>query len=152
MWESLVVIGTDPGGPLLDVDYAVVMNQPTQTRIVIAERQTVVRSALRRFLGQQPGLYVVGEAAEDQELLAQLEVACPDLVLLDWDLPGRPVADLIPALRRPDCQPAVIVLAVRPEPAQSALDAGAEAFVYKGESPKRLLTTIRGVMLERGHG
>jgi len=128
------------------------MSQLTQTRIVIAERRTAVRSALKRFLGHQPGLDVMGEAVEDRDLLAQIEVACPNLVLLDWDLPGRSVADLIPALRRPDCQPAVIVLGVRPELAQAALDAGADAFVYKGESPKRLLTTIRGVMLERGHG
>lgn len=119
-----------------------------QTRILIAERRAAVRSALKGFLQKEPGLHVVNEAADSQELLHQIEATCPDLVLLDWDLLDESEADLIRALRQGHCQPRVIVLSVRPESAPAALGAGADAFFYKGDGTKRLLTVIRGVLLE----
>jgi two-component system response regulator NreC len=120
----------------------------TGQRILIAEHQVVARSALRGFLQGQPGLDVVGEAADSQELLTRLEATCPDLVLLDWDMPGGSGADLIPSPRQADCLPPIIVLGLRPESAPAAMDAGADAFVYKGDGPQELLTTIRSVLME----
>ena len=55
-------------------------------RILLADNETNVRYGLRTFLEERPGLEVVGEAADAGELLAQLQAACPDLVLLSWDL------------------------------------------------------------------
>ena len=124
------------------------MNERGQTRILIAEGQVAVRSAVSGFLRSQPDLDVVGEVDNDLDLVAQVEATCPDLMLLDWDLPGRPAPDLILTLRHLDCQPRVIVLAVRQGSARPALDAGADAFVYKGDGPKRLLTAIHSVLLE----
>jgi DNA-binding NarL/FixJ family response regulator len=123
------------------------MNKPAQ-RILIAEHQAVARSALKGFLQGQPGLDVVGEAADSQELLAGLEATCPDLVLLDWDLPGQSGVDLISFPRQADCLTPIIVLGVRPESAPAAMDAGANAFVYKGDGPNQLLTVIRSVLME----
>jgi DNA-binding response OmpR family regulator len=91
---------------------------------------------------------VVGEAADSHELLTRLEATCPDLVLLDWDMPGGSGADLIPSPRQADCLPPIIVLGVRPESAPAALDAGADAFFCKCDGPKRLLTVIRSVLME----
>jgi DNA-binding NarL/FixJ family response regulator len=124
------------------------MNKQGQ-RILIAEHQAVARSALKGFLQGQPGLDVVGEAADSQELLAGLEAACPDLVLLDWDLPGESGAVLISFPRQANCLVTpIIVLGLRPESAPAAMDAGADAFVYKGDGPKELLAVIRSVLME----
>jgi DNA-binding NarL/FixJ family response regulator len=57
-------------------------------RVFLADKQAKVRSALRLLLEQEPGLSVVGEAAEAEDLLAQVQRTRPDLVLLDWELPG----------------------------------------------------------------
>ncbi len=103
----------------------------------------MVRSAVGGFLRSQPGLGVVGEVNNSLDLLAEVETTCPDLLLLDWDLPGHPAPDLILALHHLDRQPRVIVLGVRQESARAALDAGADAFVYKGNGPKHLLAAIR---------
>ena len=124
------------------------MNERSQTHILVAERQTATRSALVGFLRGQPGLAVVGETAHSQELLDQVKATCPDLVLLDWDLPGESGSNLLPDLRQTDCNPRVIVLGVRLESAPAALDAGANEFVWKGEQPKRLLTAIYDVLSE----
>jgi DNA-binding NarL/FixJ family response regulator len=111
-------------------------------RILIADDESNVRYGLRVLLEEWPELKVVGEVADTEELLAQLEAACPDLVLLSWGLPGRQSADLLPALRRVKDDLYVIVLCGRPEARQVALDAGADAFISKMEPPERLLAAI----------
>ena len=87
---------------------------------------------------------VVGEAIEADELLAQVETARPDIVLLDWELPGLPRHDVLPALRARCPRLKVIALSGRPEARQAALAAGADAFVSKGDPPEQLLAAMNG--------
>ena len=117
-------------------------------RILIADNQSAVRSAVRLLLEKGLELDVVGEAADSDELLAQLESLRPDILLLDWDLPGWSTASLFDAFGELDRQPRVIVLGVKPESRQSALAAGADAFVSKGDPPRRLLTAIQALPVE----
>jgi DNA-binding NarL/FixJ family response regulator len=116
--------------------------------ILLAEGQTEARLALREYLKAQPGLDVVGEAADCHELVAQTEAIRPDLVLLDWDLPGQSKGNPVASLRNPDCQPLVVVLGKRLESSALAMDAGADAFVYKGQGPRQVALTIRWLALE----
>ncbi|MCC7352997.1 MAG: response regulator transcription factor [Anaerolineae bacterium] len=117
-------------------------------RIWLADKEAKVRSALRLLLEQEPGVYVAGEAAEAQELLAQAQMARPDLILLDWELPGMPSGVLLRALRAVCPCVSVIVLSGRPEAEKAALLSGADAFVSKGDSPERLLAALRSTGLE----
>jgi DNA-binding NarL/FixJ family response regulator len=57
-------------------------------RVFLADDQAKVRAALRLLLEQEPGLSVVGEVTEAKDLLVQVQVTQPDVVLLDWELPG----------------------------------------------------------------
>jgi DNA-binding NarL/FixJ family response regulator len=114
-------------------------------RILLAESRPRVRFALRALLEEQPGLQIVGEAAHGQDLLAQIEAACPDLVLLSWGLPGQTGTDLLTVLRSVCDDLYVIVLSGRPEARQAILDAGASAFISKVEPPERLLAAIESV-------
>lgn len=122
-----------------------------QTRILIAEGKAEARRAMSVYLDAQPGLDVVGEAADCQGLLEQAKALNPDLVLLEWDLSGRPKADLIAALRNLDHRPLTIVLGKQPEISSPAIDAGADAFVYMGLGPEQMLTTIHWLVLEAVH-
>jgi len=110
--------------------------------VLLADDQAEVRSALRLLLEQESGMHVVGEAAEVDALLAQNEAIQPDLVLLDWELPGAQATDLLSVLRARCRSTIVIAISSRPEARQQALDAGVDAFVSKGEPPDRLLTTL----------
>ena len=114
-------------------------------RVLLADSQSRVRFALCSLLEEQPGLVVVGEAADCQALLAQVKAACPDLVLLDWDLPGMGGLDLLAALHRLCPGLHVIALSSRPEAEQEALAAGARAFVSKAGPPEPLLAAIQSV-------
>jgi DNA-binding NarL/FixJ family response regulator len=116
-------------------------------RIFLADDQIKVRLALRLLLEHEPGLSVVGEADEAENLLAQVRAIQPDLVLLDWELPGLQTSELLPALHSLGCSLKVIALSGHWEACEEALAAGADAFVSKGDPPERLLTTLRAVEL-----
>jgi DNA-binding NarL/FixJ family response regulator len=119
-------------------------------RILVAERNIAVRSALGMFVERQPGFDVVGEAADAGELLALADLTRPDLVLLDWDLCDASAAELVRALRRLDWEPSVIVLDVQSESAEAALAAGAQAFVSKANPPVELLSAIQATEPQGG--
>ena len=111
-------------------------------RVLLANDRVDVRSALRLFLEQALEIDVVGETAEAQDLLHQAEIAQPDLVLLDWELPGSLAADLLTALRACCAQVKVVALSGRPEARQEALAAGIDAFVSNGDPSEHLLTVL----------
>lgn len=111
-------------------------------RIILAENRRKVRFALRALLEQQPELNVVGEAVDAQNLLAQVAETCPDVILLDWELPGMAADDLLSALRRKCPDVSVVALSGRVSARGAALAAGADAFVSKGDPPERLLSAI----------
>ena len=121
-------------------------------RILIADDQERVRFALRVLLAQQPGLQVVGEAANAETLLAQAGAVAADLALVAWELPRLAAVGGLPALQRSSPALQVVVLSSRPGVRQAALAAGGAAFVSKGEPPERLLTVIRrcGALAESG--
>jgi two-component system response regulator DesR len=112
-------------------------------RILIADDQDRARYALRVLLMQQVGLQVVGEVANSQELLAQAQETAPDLILVDWELPGLAREGGLPALRNTCHAVQVVVLSSRPGARRAAQAAGADAFVSKGDPPERLLAVLR---------
>jgi len=118
-------------------------------RVLIADDQPWVRSALRLLLIQEPGVAVVGEAEDVEQALRLVAERRPDLVLLDWELPdwGGPAA--LAGLRRVRPGLAVIALSGRPEARQSAQEAGADGFVSKGDPPERLVAAVQACRRRR---
>ena len=112
-------------------------------RVLLAESQPKVRSALRLLLEQEPDLSVVGDAAEVDSLLTQMQAVRPDVLLLDWELPGLLASDLMPILHAICPRLRVIILGGRPETCRLALATGADAFVSKVDPPERLLAAFR---------
>jgi len=111
-------------------------------RILLAEGRPKVRFALRVLLERQPQFEVVGEASNVYQLLAQVGIICPDLVLLGWELPGLASLGSLSALYEACPRVSVIAMSGRPEARQAALDAGAGSFVSKSDPPDRLLAAI----------
>jgi len=109
--------------------------------ILLADNRKV-RLALRVLLEQTAGLTVVGEASNARDLLAQTSATRPDLVLLDWTLPGLHDNGTLHTLRQICPDLSVIVLSGRPQARKAALAAGANAFVSKVDPPERLLAAI----------
>jgi DNA-binding NarL/FixJ family response regulator len=111
-------------------------------RVLLADVQAHIRSSLQMLLKREQGVAVVGEVSEATDLVTQIGTTHPDLVLLDWELPGLTTIGSLPGLHRICPNLLVIVLSGRPEAKRDALAAGADAFVSKADPPERLLATL----------
>jgi DNA-binding NarL/FixJ family response regulator len=115
-------------------------------RIIVADNDSRVCSALSMLLRCEPELTVVGESGNAADLLEAAPALEPDLILLDWELPGQLDGALFHRLRR--CLPTtkVLVLSGRPESEGPALRAGADAFVSKADPAEHLLAGIKALL------
>lgn len=112
-------------------------------RVVIADDQPRVRSAIRLLLEQQLEANVVEEVANAQELLDNVRNCCPNTLFLDWELPDRTPKKLLATLHTLCPNLFTIVLDSKPQTRQVALEAGANDFVSKNDPPERLLVAVK---------
>ena len=111
-------------------------------QIFLADDNLNVCHALCLLL-EQDGFSLVGEASDAESLLAQVCVAPPDVILLDWELPGLRAQHLIPTLREYCSNTKLIALSVRSDAEQSVLAMGLDAFVCKVNPSDELLAVLR---------
>lgn len=114
-------------------------------RVILADSHTQIRWALRKVIEAEQGLTLVGEVSAAQELLSQMESLQPDLLLLEWELPGHRNG-LLANLRTLSPDLSILVLSNRPELRGTVLSAGADAFVGKVDAPEQLLATLRNMV------
>jgi len=119
----------------------------TDIRVVLADDQPLVRTGLRMILRPEPGIEVVGEAADGEEAIDLCRTERPDVVLMDVRMPG---VDGIAATREVttmDPTPRVLVLTTfdLDEVVYDALRAGASGFLLKDAPEERLVAAIRVV-------
>jgi DNA-binding NarL/FixJ family response regulator len=118
-------------------------------RVILADDQPDVRSAMRLLFEERPGISIIGEASSMPELVRQVKVGSPDLVLLDWELPGNQAQDLMTLLGSQCPRLAVIALSSSPQVKQAALKAGVLAFVCKSDPPELLINAVDKYLRER---
>ena len=118
-------------------------------KILIGDAQSRVRFGLRLLLEQQPGWRVAGEAEDAQALLEHVLCGCPDLVLLDWELPGMPALELLTTIRQACPHLGVVFMSGKSELRQAALQAGADCFACKTDPPEKLLGSIRRLVAQK---
>jgi DNA-binding NarL/FixJ family response regulator len=111
-------------------------------RIVLADGRSKVRYAVRVLLEGRHGLEVAAEAGDVKDLMNKLDASCPDVILIDWDLPGLNKSKTMQRLRDVCPKTHVIVMSGRPEASHEAVDAGIENFIHKTSPPELLLSMI----------
>ncbi len=104
-----------------------------QIRIVLADHQELVRCGLRRLLDDVAGLYVIGEAATGDEVVAQTRDLKPDVVVMDARIPGIGGLEVTRRIARAVPVTAVVVVTRHvDDPLQSQyLEAGASGCLTK---------------------
>jgi DNA-binding NarL/FixJ family response regulator len=120
--------------------------------VLLADDRAQVRWALRTFLQEHLDLTVVGEVAESETLLAQALVLRPDLILLEWELPGQPAGEILATLHRQQGSCRIVVVSQHPECRAAALGAGADAFVCKTAEPEQVAGVLLALGVEVAHG
>jgi len=121
--------------------------QAPAIRVLIADDHAVVRQALRYMLEAQPGLEVVGEAANGREAVELAEKVQPDVVLMDTIMPGLNGIEATRQIRRRLPKTKVLMLTgyMEDEHVAGALKAGAHGYVIKKSEIDELLLGIQAV-------
>jgi DNA-binding NarL/FixJ family response regulator len=118
-------------------------------RVLIVDDQELVRTGFRLFLETQPGLEVVGEAADGREAIDRVRQLRPDVVLMDIRIPNMDGVEATARLTSGAIEPAPRVLVLTTfdldEYVFGALRAGAAGFLLKDASRERLVEAIRVV-------
>jgi len=121
------------------------MSTPT---ILIVEDESAVRQMLRFALQQQDfNIIEAVETIKAEQIIAQ---SPPDLVLLDWMLPGKSGVEFARQLKRhPDTQNIpIIMLTARGEENDKVqgLESGADDYITKPFSTRELIARIRAIL------
>ncbi|GLZ79447.1 DNA-binding response regulator [Actinorhabdospora filicis] len=118
-------------------------------RVLIADDESLVRAGFRALINAEPGMTVVGEAADGAEAVELTRRTRPDVVLMDIRMPG---VDGLDATRQIAADAGlahvhVLILTTfdHDEYVIEALDAGAGGFLIKNTDPVQLLHGIRVV-------
>jgi DNA-binding NarL/FixJ family response regulator len=116
-------------------------------RLLIVEDQPAVRKGLLMRLAAEPDLLVVGEAPDGAAALDVAACLCPDVVLIDIEMPDMDGIATASALRSIYPHASVIILSMHDDALtrSRAKEAGVAAFVGKSMPADTLLTTIRQV-------
>ena len=114
-------------------------------RIVITDDHALVRDGLRSMLEDEPGLEVVGEAANGREALELCRSVKPDLVLMDVRMPEMDGLEATRAIKGelPSTSVLMVTMHENPDYLMEALNAGAAGYVLKGASGDRLVNAIQ---------
>jgi DNA-binding NarL/FixJ family response regulator len=111
--------------------------------IILADPHPKSLWGLKTMLQETPELELIGEAVDSDGLLALVAIRAPDLILLDMELPGSSIEDLITELHASPSRPVLVGMSTKPEYGRMMLKAGADAFVSKSDQPDWLLETLR---------
>ncbi|QPL04934.1 MULTISPECIES: response regulator [Actinomyces] len=120
------------------------------TRVLLVDDQMLIRAGFRTILESEPGLEVVGEAANGAEALEQAMRLEPDVICMDVQMP---VMDGIAATRElvaRSCRAAVLILTTfdSDDFLFETLDAGASGFLLKTAEAEKLIEAVQ--VLGRG--
>jgi two-component system, LytTR family, response regulator len=117
--------------------------------VLVADDEPAARRGVRQLLAAFPEFAVVGECRDGREVLAALDVAMPDVLFLDIQMPEIDGFEVI-RRRTPDRMPAVVFLTAYDQFAIRAFEAEAHDYLVKPVSEARFSATIRRLVKRLG--
>jgi len=116
-------------------------------RILAVDDHQIVREGIAGFVGVQPDMTMVAEAATGREAIQQFRTHRPDVTLMDLQMPDMNGMDALIAIRAEFPDARVIMLTTYEGDAHilRALKAGAQGYLLKNTLHSDLLQTIRAV-------
>lgn len=116
--------------------------------VLLCDDQPVVLGGLRTLLRAENDITVVGEFSSGQELLREVVVHRPDVLVFDPHMPGLLGAGTIRTLCRlaPDVALLVFTVVADDRAVRAVLGAGAGGYVLKSAQDNDIVTAVRGVV------
>ncbi|NUM44741.1 MAG: response regulator transcription factor [Anaerolineales bacterium] len=116
-------------------------------RILIVDDHAIVREGLRLLLEDEPGLEIVGDAADGEEALQKAQTLTPDVILLDLVLPDLNGIEVTRRVRaaQPECRILLLTSFAEDTNVVAAMQAGAAGYLLKDILRADLVTAIQKV-------
>ncbi|MDQ2982567.1 MAG: response regulator transcription factor [Actinomycetota bacterium] len=116
-------------------------------QVVICDDQAAFRQIVSVVLSLDPGIEVVGEAADGQEAIRLVREMHPDVLLLDVAMPVMDGLEALPHIRRsaPGTHVVMVTGVTSERIRHRALDGGASLFIEKGTDVESLVEQIKEV-------
>jgi NarL family two-component system response regulator LiaR len=107
----------------------------------------IVREGQRALIDTEPGMELVGEAADGDEAVELARSLKPDVILLDLILPRKDGIEAIEEIKVDNLQACILVLTSfsEDEKVYAAIKAGAMGYLLKDSSPQEILDAIYAV-------
>ncbi len=114
-------------------------------RVLIVDDHTVVRDGLQALITAEPGMQVVGSAADGVEAVSMARELKPDVILLDLVMPRMDGVQTILEIKKDNPEARILVLTSFAENHQvfSAIKSGAMGYLMKDTSSEELIQAIR---------
>jgi two-component system response regulator NreC len=116
-------------------------------RVLLADDHGIVRKGLRFLLDRQPGMEVVGEAADGRDAVRLAETVSPDVVIMDVAMPSLNGIEAAAQITKRNPRIRVIMLSMHSDEDYllSALNAGAKGYLLKDSAEEDLVAAIQSV-------
>ena len=117
-------------------------------RLLVADDQELIRSALVALLALEEDFEVVASVGRGDEVVAAAKAHRADVALLDIEMPGIDglAAAAVLAKEVPGCRALIVTTFGRPGYLRRAMESGASGFVVKDCPPEQLTDAIRRVV------
>lgn len=116
-------------------------------RVLLGEEHVLDRRWLQLALTNEPDIEIVGEASTGEEVLTQIELKHPDIVLLDVRMPRPSGLEVVKRIHEshPDVQTIIIASKESEASLVDAFRAGALGYIAKGDEATPLAEAVRQV-------
>jgi len=114
-------------------------------KAIIIDDERLARAELKKLLAEHPEIVVIDEASNVEEGVEKIDLARPDLIFLDIQMPGKTGFDLLAELEK---APKVIFTTAYDEFALKAFEVNALDYLLKPIDPKRLTDAIQKLQAE----
>lgn len=118
-----------------------------RTRVALVDDHAMIREALSSVLDDPGTVEVVAQGDDTKDALAIVRDVVPDILVLDYNLPGGGALPVLEEVRRLGSRVRVLILTVHESwhYAVRVLEAGAQGFVVKSSAVEELLEAIERV-------
>ncbi len=117
------------------------------TTILLADDHAVVRKGIQLIAQSEPDLDVVGTAKDGREAVELFQKLGPDVIILDYSMPGLNGLEAAAQISKLDCTAAMIMLSMHSDETyiMRAISAGVSGYVSKESAEDEIVDAIRAV-------